>query len=297
VDVNLQDSSPAGIVRRPKTRDFAILCGLLKLLVPSFVTMAAFAFAPDANELIRRSAEVLRRDWQAASEYDHLERDLINNSSRTWRVMMILGSPYSRLEAIDGVPLTLAERQKEQQKLDKTVARRCSESQQQTEQRIRDYQKDRQRDSRQMAELASALVFTLEGDEIADGHAAWLLYAAPRPGYRPPDREARVLTGMQGKLWIDKATFEWVKVTASVVHPVSIDGFLAKVEPGTEFELLRAPGPAGVWLNKHFSVTSKAKILSLIAHDSREDVTYSDYERSSFAGPPGCSAHLNLSTE
>jgi hypothetical protein len=46
---------------------------------------------------------------------------------------------------------------------------------------------------------------------------------------------------MQGKLWIDKDSFQWVKVEAQVMHPVSIEGFLAKVEPGTHFELEKEP--------------------------------------------------------
>jgi hypothetical protein len=41
-----------------------------------------------------------------------------------------------------------------------------------------------------------------------------------------------VLTGMEGKLWIDEKTFQWVKVEATVIRPVSIEGFLAEVEPG-----------------------------------------------------------------
>jgi hypothetical protein len=46
-----------------------------------------------------------------------------------------------------------------------------------------------------------------------------------------PERmsESKVLTGMEGKLWIDKKTLQWVKVEATVIHPVSIGGFLAEV--------------------------------------------------------------------
>ena len=57
------------------------------------------------------------------------------------------------------------------------------------------------------------------------------------PRYEPPNNEAKVLTGMEGMLWIDKTTFQWVKVEATVIQPVSIAGFLAQVQPGTCFEL------------------------------------------------------------
>lgn len=50
-----------------------------------------------------------------------------------------------------------------------------------------------------------------------------------------------MLRGMEGELWIDEATFQWVKVQARVIRPVSIEGFLARVEPGTRFELEKMP--------------------------------------------------------
>jgi hypothetical protein len=64
----------------------------------------------------------------------------------------------------------------------------------------------------------------------------------------PSRTESQVLPGMQGRLWIDKKTFQWVKVTARVISPVSIEGILAKVERGTYFELENMPVAEGVWL-------------------------------------------------
>ena len=46
---------------------------------------------------------------------------------------------------------------------------------------------------------------------------------------------------MEGTLWIDRDTFQWVKVEAQVTRPVKIVGFLAEVEPGTHFELEKKP--------------------------------------------------------
>lgn len=46
---------------------------------------------------------------------------------------------------------------------------------------------------------------------------------------------------MRGTLWIEKSTFQWVRVEAEVFRPVSIEGFLAQVQPGTRFLLDQAP--------------------------------------------------------
>ena len=84
---------------------------------------------------------------------------------------------------------------------------------------------------------------------------------------------------MQGELWIDQKTYQWVKITAEVIHPVSIEGFLAQVEPGTRFELEKSPVGNGIWQTTHFSMHSNAKILHVFGHASYEEESYSDYQR------------------
>ncbi len=88
-----------------------------------------------------------------------------------------------------------------------------------------------------MDQLTKALDFTLIGEQMLGSYKVYVFKAIPRHGYKPPNYEAKVLTGMEGKLWIDEKTFQCVKVEASVISPVSIGGFLAQVKPGTHFEL------------------------------------------------------------
>jgi hypothetical protein len=128
--------------------------------------------------------------------------------------------------------------------------------------------------------MVKAFNFEVVGETKMDGHRVYALKATPRRGYRPPNMETQALTAMEGKLWIDKDSFQWVKVEAEVMHPVSIEGFLAQVEPGTRFELEKEPVAPGVWLPSHFSMRSHAKILFLIPHRGQEDDTYSDCHRS-----------------
>jgi hypothetical protein len=264
------------------------LCGLL--LLSSFVLVAALPVQPDASTIVQRSVEALKLDWQAEHRYDYRERDVKGRGSRTYRVMMVLGSPYSRLEAVDGMPLSPKGRQKEQQKLDTAIAERCGESTAQTQKRIDNYNRGRERDHLLMQEITNAFVFKLLGETTAGGRDAWLLQASPKPGYQPPNKQAKVLTGMQGELWIDKDAFQWIKVEAQVIHPVSIEGFLAKVEPGTRFKLVEAPVPGGAWFPSKFSFGSKVRVLSFIGHNAMEDETYFDYQTADSVKIPLCPA-------
>jgi hypothetical protein len=245
--------------------------------------MAASTFAqPDVATIIKRSVEVGNADWEAAPQYDHFERDLQpDGSTKTYKVMMILGSDYQRLVAVNGKPLTPQDQAAEQEKLEQAIAQRQSESEEQRARRVSRYEKERKRDHLLMEQLTVAFDFKLLGEQKLGPYDVYALRATPRPGYQPPNIETKVLTGMRGKLWIDKQTYQWVKVEAEVVHPVSIVGFLAQVQPGTRFELEKMPVDNGIWLPKHFSMKARAKILFFFSHNTQDDETYFDYHKAS----------------
>ena len=126
-----------------------------------------------------------------------------------------------------------------------------------------------------MQQLTEAFDFTLAGEERLGNHRVYVLDAKPRV----PATSLRILrlkysTGMQGKLWIDKKTYQWVKVEAEVIYPISIAGFLVKVEPGTRFELEQMPVGNGAWLPKHFAMKARAKVLAMFKHHEATDETY-----------------------
>ena len=239
------------------------------------------ASPPTVAEIIARSVEATKRDWAAAPNYNYQERDTdpSTGASRTYHVEMILGSPYRRLIAVNGTPLTPSQRQQEQSKLQQEIRKRRDESPQEHARRVSAYQTGRTRDHQMMLQMPKAFAFSLRGSAQLDGHAVYVVDATPRPGYSPPNTHAKVLTGMKGTLWIDQETYQWVKAEAHVVHTVSIAGFLADVQPGTSFVLEKMPVGGGVWLPKRFEMTSEVKILDLIPDNSSSSQTYFDYTK------------------
>ena len=187
------------------------------------------------KDIIHKSVVVNEANYKAEPNYDYTEQDKSGGSSKTYSVRMIEGSPYNELIAVNGKPLSQDASAREKAKLNEAIAKRKAESKSERQQRIASYQRERNRDHQMMKQLTEAFDFQITGERNEAGCDVYVLHATPRSGYRPPNREARVLTGMRGELWIDKNSFQWVKVTAEVIHPVSIEGFLAKVEPGTKF--------------------------------------------------------------
>ena len=236
--------------------------------------------SPSVETIIEKSVEANRADFRAAPEYSFCECDRMpDGSTKTWQVLMVHGSPYQRLIEVDGEPLSKAQSDTEKQKLQQAIAQRKAESSDQRQRRIDKYHAGRKRDHAMMQQLTAGFTFKLINKTVVNSRQVYVLRATPKPGYRPPNMQTQVLPGMQGELWIDVTTYQWVKVTAKVIHPVAIEGFLAEVEPGTQFELEKMPVAEGIWLPKHFSMKSRAKVLYMFNRASQDDETYSDYER------------------
>ena len=252
----------------------------------SWLLMAAVSVsgaAPIPEEIVRKSVDAIQSDWAQAAQYSYLERDVESKrrsspAIKTYRVLIIDGTPYNLVTAVNDAPLSLDEKAAEQRKLEKEIERRQKESDRERQRRIAKYQKETSRDREMLKEMASAFEYRLTGEAQVDGHACWVLDASPRPGYEPGSREGRILKGMKGQLWIDQASHQWVKVHAEVVKPVNLYGFLAKVGVGTEFDLEQAPVADGVWMPKAFRVQVRASAFGFFNENSTESETYRDYQ-------------------
>jgi hypothetical protein len=117
---------------------------------------------------------------------------------------MLDGSPYQRLIALNGHDLSAAKQPEQQKKYQDAVAERQHESPHKRSERIAKYQAERKRDHTMLEQMTTAFDFHRVGKRMLSGHRVYVLKATPRKGYKPPDRDSQVLTGMEGTLWIDQ---------------------------------------------------------------------------------------------
>jgi hypothetical protein len=241
---------------------------------------------PSTTEIIRRSVVANTADWNSQPQYAYQEFDLKSKidptgkvqpqQSRTYEVLMIEGSPYNRLIGIDNEPLSRAKAALENAKLQREMLRRQHETASDRRARVEKYQNGRAEQHLLMQQMVDAFNFKLVGEETVTGANCYVLDAYPRADYRPPVERAKVLSGMRGRLWIDKSGYHWAKVQAEVINPVQFGLFIAQVKPGTKFELDQAP-VGGVWLPKCFTESVNASVLGLYGYRTREEEHYSDY--------------------
>jgi hypothetical protein len=264
---------------------------LMKHLVLAPVVLACSGVsgwaAVDVHDLLKKSVAATARNWKEAPNYVFTEHDIEEKLDakgkvkaridKTYEVVMMDGSPYNKLLKINGKPLPPDQQKAEDAKLESERQRRLHQSQAERAKRVSRYDKERRQDQAMLREMADALEYKLAGEETVNGRQTYLLVATSKPGYVPKSRDAKVLTAMKGKLWIDKAETQWVKVEAEVVRPVSFYA-VATVTPGTKFVFEQQPVGNELWMAKHFSVHVNSNVLWM-ARNSNQDETYSDYRR------------------
>ena len=260
----------------------------ISIAVAALLQLPNSMLAITAEEIVDRSAQVVHSDWERAPEYDYCATASSAGGLTTTAVLMLEGSPYYRLVARNGVPLSEADEQSEQSKYEITHRERRIEGPEQRARRVANYEVERHRNQLLLEEFTRAMTFELAGTAQLLGRDTYVVRGKPRPGYKPASKETKVLTGMLGTIWVDRETFHWVRVEAEVTRPVAIAGFFATVDPGTKFELEQAPVNHELWLASHFSMKTSARVFFLFHRRTMKDEQYSNYQPAGSLAPVSC---------
>jgi hypothetical protein len=244
---------------------------------------------PDPLEIIRRSVEKDRLNFERANDYSyvqHSEQRLLDKEgraskveSRTYDVIVIDGEPYEKLVAKDGKPLSESEARKEQEKLDRELARRRSEKPGERSRRLSEQEK-RRREGREFArEIPEAFTFRLAGQETLEGRPVWVIEAEPKPGYKGKAKRADLLSRFRGKLWIDQADYQWVRVEAETIAPVRFGWILAKLDPGARMTFEQRRVNEEVWLPSRAQMQLAARLALVRKLRAEVEVVWRDYRK------------------
>ncbi len=257
------------------------------LLAP--VVLAGLAGAEDATEIVRHSIQVDQRMLERAKDYAFqqttVERDLdrsgavTSTDTKTYDVFMLYGHPFHKLTARNGKPLAPKDREKEEKRLQKAMDERKNESEKQRAKREREEQEARTEFHKVSTEIPNACILTLTGEEEVGGRPAWVIQAVPRPGYKPPNKDARILTKLRGRLWIDKADYHWTKLEAETIDTLSFGWVFARLSPGTRIEVEQVRVNDEIWAPSrvHLKVDVRVALLKKFRKDV--DVTFRDYRK------------------
>jgi hypothetical protein len=245
--------------------------------------------AEQIRELLRRAEEKDLENDKRQRNYTYVERverhvldgrgGVKKTETRTSEVLQIYGEDVERLTAKDDKPLAPDEAKKEDDKIQKIIDKRKNESEEDRRKRLEKEEKDREEDRRFVLEVSDAFNFRLVGSEVLDGRDTWVLEGEPRPGFEPKQRNAKMLSKFKGRVWIDKAETEWVKLDVTAIDTISVGFVLARVHKGTHliFEMTRVNDE--VWLPRRVQFHFDARVALFKSFDDDVEQTYRDYKK------------------
>jgi hypothetical protein len=245
--------------------------------------------AQQIRDLLQRAEENDMANDKHLRDYTYIQRaeeryfdghgGVKKTETRTSEVLEIYGEPVERLTAKDDKPLSPDEAKKEEDKIQKIIDKRKNESEDARRKRLEREEKDREEEHKYVLEVADAYNFRLIGSEMVDGHDTWVLEGEPRPGYEPKSREAKMLAKFKGRVWIDKAETQMVKLDITAIDTVSVGWVLARFHKGTHVLVEQTKVNDEVWLPKHVQAHLDVRVVLFKGYNVDVDQTYRDYKK------------------
>jgi len=191
---------------------------------------------------------------------------------------------YRRLIARNGVALTpqeVAEQDREYQKRAGEVLRRLAAEEPDEKRRREDAAaRATERGERRIADVVSALQFKIEGRAVHEGAPAIVVSFTPRPGAMPETRQGRIAQKFGGRVWIDEAASEVMRVEAKAIDDISFGyGLIARLDEGAMGTVTRRRIDRDIWLPTLLTINGRgrAAVIRTLVLDFKAD--WYDYRR------------------
>jgi hypothetical protein len=240
-------------------------------------TSVLLAQKVDPKEIMRRAIASTEHSWKARQNYTYLECDeerhldsrggVKSTNVSVTKTVVVDGLPVDQIVSHNGGPPTSAEKKKNEDALRKakSPADRAEELRKEKENRAF------------IDEVPLAFDFKLLGEQQINGRQAYVLQCTPKPAYHARGKYGKMFSKVEGKVWVDKQDFGWIRVDAKVTEPISMGLFLARVQPGSHIVFEQTRVADGLWMPLHVEVKAEAKILFIKNYVQDEVITFSDY--------------------
>lgn len=244
---------------------------------------------PSADQIIRRSLDRDHLNTVRASDYTYTQRverreldsrgATRRTESDTFDVIMIGERPYSRKIAHNDRPLSAKDAARAQRDFDREIRKRQQENPGERARRRADEEKRRQESRAFLVEIPEAFFLKLSGVEPVDGHPAWVIEAEPRPGYKGKVKHWELLKKFKGRIWVDQQEYQWVRVEAESIAPVSFGWILARLDKGARLTFHQARVNSEDWLPVRATTHVDARVGLIKKFRADIDVTWKDYRK------------------
>jgi hypothetical protein len=249
------------------------------------VCMAATVWGQSAADIMKRSIDRDFDNFEQQKNYTYQEREqnrefdakggVTKTETETSEILILGGRPYEKVVAKNDKPLSEKDARKEQEKMDRELARRRNL----TDAEKAKLEKERAEERKYLRQLPEAFTFRLEGEESISGKPAWIIDAEPKPGFKPATAQAKVLAKVRARIWVDQSEYQWVKAEAEVLDTISIGLALFRLAPGGTIQFEQTRVNDEVWLPAHVLVRADARIAYVKKIRAEIEVDFKNYKK------------------
>lgn len=255
------------------------------LLALYAIAVCALASELTPAEIVRRATERESQNAELRRQYTYREsiheriakKDgrLRSEERKVHDVFFIGGRDFRKLVAKDGQPLPDKEAAKEQERMDREIAKFKRETPAQSQKRL---EKERREQREFSDQFARGFDFRLAGEEAVSGRPSYRVHAEPKPGF-PFKGEAKFLGKAKGDIWIDKEQFYWTRIEAETIDTITAMGGLLRLAKGTTFEVGRTFVNNEVWFPDRIRVKANARAALFITAAVEMEMLFSAFRK------------------
>lgn len=135
-------------------------------------------------------------------------------------------------------------------------------------------QADANRANEMVRLLPTAFIYKFEGMVDGPNGPCYRLSMKPNPNFKPPDRQAEVLHGMAGELWIDQKQERMVRLDVHLIADVEFGwGIFGRLYKGGTILVEQKDVGQDHWEQAHLRLNLNGKILMFknLTIDTKED--------------------------
>jgi hypothetical protein len=260
-----------------------------RALIFLLLTAPAAVYPQDAREILRQSIAKEETNRELRRQYTYVERTVQKELDKNGKpksthstvrdISILYGHQFSRLIEKDGKPLSESDKRKEQDRLEKFTAKWAHETPVERAKREADRQRNRAKSKAFLKEIPEAYDLRVLADEKVDGHDAWVIQAEPHPGYRPKTDMGKYLSKIHGKLWIDKAEHQWVKIDAETVDTISFGLVLFRLYKGSRLEFEQARVNDEIWLPRRQRIAAAGRMGIFLKASVDAETRFENYRK------------------
>ena len=219
------------------------------------------------NEVLPHEVEAQLQDQTL---WTYLERKRVDGVWKLFHVYQTQEGPIDRLVEVNGQPLTPAQLEDEDQRIQRLISRPSQ---------VRQRQKREHDDGVQAQNLLrmfpAAFRFQYDGKQ---GSLVRLRFT-PNPQFQPTDHTAQVFHHMEGTMLLDPEQKRLAAINGTLTSEVKFfAGLLGHLDKGGTFAVTQQEVSPHLWEVTVMHVHMRGKALFFKTIDAQEDETYSDFQ-------------------